>query len=92
MRKLSLPITYVVLIIFSVPVVAFTLQNILRIVHFNWDIPFLFTVLFCPLVILICSLVITRLSKGYYKIVGYLFAALIALWFLYFLWRANGNF
>lgn len=91
MRKITLAITYIVLMLFLVPIVAFTLQNMTGVMHLNWEFPYFFSVLFCPLVVLICSFLMIHLSEGYYKMIGRIAASLIILWFFYFLWGVDGN-
>jgi len=91
MKRNALAITYIVFVLFLVPVIAFTLREMTGALHFDWEFPYFFTVLFCPLVVLVCSFLITLFSKGYYKMIGGIIGALIVLWFFYFLWGVDGN-
>ena len=96
MRVVGLVLTYVMLIFFFVPITVFTLWNMMHIkFELYWQLPYfpyLFTVLLCPFAILVCSILNIILSRGGYKIIGWMILAFIVLWFGYFISRVNGNF
>lgn len=93
MRVVGLVLTYLILIFLFVPITQFTLWNMMRLdFDLIWNFPYFFTILFCPFAISICSILIILLSKGWYKIIGWIILAFIVVWFIYLMSQVNGNF